>query len=93
MNNKNKRKILFWLFAILLIIFLFGNRGFRTLVRNQYQMVKLKKEIAQFKKENLLLQKQVNLLENDLLTIESIARKQLGMTYPNEIVYIPQEKK
>ncbi|HBU69668.1 MAG TPA: hypothetical protein DEE98_04720 [Elusimicrobia bacterium] len=72
--------------AIVLLI-LFGNSGFRRLVRRYWEINKLQGMIVQLKKENVLLRKEVYLLEKDPSYIEHIARRELGFVARGEVEY------
>ncbi|MBN1823803.1 MAG: septum formation initiator family protein [Endomicrobiales bacterium] len=72
---------------IALLLFLFGNAGFRKMLRRYWEMHKLKQELVSLKKENALLKKEVYFLESDPTYIERIARKELGLISPDEVEY------
>jgi len=93
---KEKRRIFFrWLIICLVLFFLFGNRGFRNLIRGQFRLKKLEKELVKLSNENQELRRQLYSLETDPLVIERIARAKLNFIKPGETIYrfVPKEKK
>jgi cell division protein FtsB len=72
---------------VLVLGFLFGNSGFRNLVRRHLELRKLRSIKDQLRKENVLLKKEIYLLENDETYIERIARKELGLISNGEVEY------
>ena len=80
-------KALYIIFGIVVVLFLFGNAGFRKLIRRYWEIYKLKAECEQLERENDLLQKEIYILENDASYIEKIARKELGVIAPGEVEY------
>ena len=89
--RKSRMKIpknsLYILLFIAVLVFLFGNTGFRKLVRNYWAIYKLKTELEHLKHESKLLEHEIYLLENDESYIERIARKELGLIAPGEVEY------
>jgi cell division protein FtsB len=81
------KKTIYIVLGVLFVCFLFGNSGSRKLVRRYFDIYKLKSEISQQKRENILLKKEIYLLENDQSYIERIARKELGLVAPGEVEY------
>ena len=79
----------YWVYAVVFIVVLFlaGNQGFRTMVRRYWELHKLRGELELLKKENSLLQKEVYYLEGDTSYVERIARKELGLISPGEVEY------
>jgi len=69
------------------VIFLFTNAGFRKMLGRYWDMHSLQNELAQLKKENSLLKREIYLLEDDSTYIERIARKELGLVSQGEIEY------
>jgi cell division protein FtsB len=86
------RSAYFWV-LIVVFFFLFGNGGFRKMVRRYWEIHKLKGEIVQLKKENSLLKQQIYLLEDDPSYIERIARKELGLISAGEVEYRFEKEK
>lgn len=74
-------------------LFVFGNDGFRKLIRRYWEIHTLKVEMVQMKKENALLRREIYFLEEDSSYIERIARKELGLLAVGEVEYRFKEKK
>jgi cell division protein FtsB len=90
---KISNRTLYIVLGIAVILFLFGNSGFRIMVRRYWEIYRLKGECEQLKKENKLLHREIYLLENNPSYIESIARKELGLVAPGEVEYRFKKKK
>lgn len=93
-QQKLFRATLFFVFAFLAVVFLFGDHGVYQLYR-----IKMLRNTTQKHIEELLAEKQTyvdekNRLENDLNYIESIAREKYRMAKSGEKVFkvIPREK-
>ncbi len=91
-----KRRIPIW-FIILVVVFLgltvFGDRGILHVWRANQQNVELEKQIQALEQVNAGLRQEIDALRNDLKTIESLARRELGMVRNDEQVYqFPPDK-
>ncbi len=86
-NKQQRKKILLGIAGVIVLLFLFANRGFRTLIRQYFYLRYLEKQLAQLKKENQVLQQQLYYLETDLSEIERIARTKLNFIKKGEIIY------
>jgi cell division protein FtsB len=78
---------------ILIILTIFGQRGFIHMVRLKDDLVAIEKKNIQLHQENESLKKEVELLKNDLKYLEEIARKELGLIKDGELVYRLGESK
>lgn len=65
----------------------FGQRGFTHLVTLQQQFATLEAENQRILNENVLLKKEIELLNENMAYIEDIARKQFGLVKKDELVY------
>ena len=72
---------------VVLLVFLFGNNGFRKTVRRYWELNRLAAELEQLKKENTILKREVYYLEKDSSYIERIARRELGLVSQGEVEY------
>lgn len=83
----------FWLFAALLVVVLFllatlfGERGIMREVQYKRQKEKLEQELGKVEAQNTELRQEIEALRNNRKYIEGIARRELGMVKPDEIVY------
>jgi cell division protein FtsL len=81
------------LFALLIHDFL-GAHGFIAMRRTQKDIEQIEKQIGALNKENQSLSDQVNSLKTDPKAIERIAREEMGLARPGEIIYkLPEGSK
>lgn len=77
--------------AVIVMFFMivFGDNGLvdLRLLKNKQEHLQLRNE--QLAGENLQLRRQIDRLKNDPAYIESIARQELGMIAPDEIIIKP----
>lgn len=79
-----------WLKLALLIGFfalLFGNQGFRGILRNMRELKKLNAELAKSKKEENEIRSELQKLTKDDSHLEKVARRDFGLLKPGEIEY------
>ncbi len=82
----------FWsqvmLFAacVLLVNGLFGERGLTDTIRARRAFAAAARELDQLKRDNDALRDKARRLRNDPSTIESVARGELGLVRPGEIL-------
>jgi cell division protein FtsB len=88
---KNRQKIILTGVAIvmchLLLVVLFGDNGLIELNRKQdtYQRLLVKNE--HLTQENLKMYRTIDRLANDPAFVESVARRELGMVRPDELIF------
>ena len=87
MKKARIEKILTIVFVAAVLIFLFGNKGFRNLVGSYRQASKLKKDLSELEKRNIKLKREIYLLEEEGSYIENIARRELGVISKDEVEY------
>ncbi len=80
-------KILMVIIIIGILIFLFANKNFRTLLVLNREIVQLKQRIAGLEEQNRNLREELEAVKNDPEYIESLAREELGLIKPGEIKY------
>lgn len=79
------------LVLILLVHNVFGAHGFLAMHRTQAEIEKVKQNLDRLAKENAQLEDQVHALKSDPHAIEKIARDELNLARPGEIIIkIPQ---
>jgi len=71
---------------LLLVHDVFGAHGFLAMHRKQQEIRKVSIELNRLKKENAALQKDVQDLKTDPQTIRKIAREELGLAQPGEVI-------
>jgi cell division protein FtsL len=78
------------LLAILVVFLLahdvFGTHGFLAMQRKQQEIQKVNAKLERLNKENAALQKDIADLKTDPQTIRKIAREELGLAQPGEII-------
>jgi cell division protein FtsB len=85
--NRHGRKILGLALLTLAIHDLFGAHGFLATRRTQKQIEQLRGEIERVSKENTNLANEVQSLKTDPKTIERIAREEMGLARPGEMIF------
>jgi cell division protein FtsB len=79
-------------FALLLLQDIFGTHGVLAMHRSQVEARKIEEEINQLNKENQALQNHVKDLKTDPVTIECIAREDMGLARPGEFIFKTQPR-
>jgi cell division protein FtsB len=64
-----------------------GERGLSAVWRKQHDIVRLVQEIEAIKHENSQLGREIQRLRSDMLYIEKLAREELGLVRPGELVF------
>jgi len=72
---------------------IFGKHGILALRREQQDIQSLHQQIQQLQQENEQLDKQVKALKSDPKAIERLAREQMHLARPGEIIYTLPEKR
>jgi len=77
--------------AVMIVHDVFGTHGFLAMQRTQNEIRKVKADLDALSKENAALAQEVKDLNTDPRLIEKIARDDLGLARPGEIIIrIPQ---
>jgi cell division protein FtsB len=82
MNNWPRLAISFALLAVF-----FGNQGFRSLVRNYIELRSLKKDLVALENEERHSSERLKLLRSGDVSVERMARRELGYVRKGEIEY------
>lgn len=81
------------LLLALLVHDVFGTHGYLAMRHTQQEIKRVKTEMEQLNKENLQLEGEVKELKSDPHKIEKIARDELGLAKPGEVIIkIPQSQ-
>lgn len=94
MKERNRRNwVWLFLFPVLLgfIIYLF-TPGYVKLKKYIDQMVHLEERVENLERENRTLKREIEQLKTDPIYIERLARKELGMIRPGEVIYRIEEE-
>ena len=85
--------LLGFLLLALVVHDIFGPHGYLAMRRTQQEIKKVKADIEQLNKENVQLEDEVKDLKSDPRKIEKIARDELGLAKPGEVIIkIPQSQ-
>lgn len=91
--GQHVRALLSLFVALLFVHDIFGAHGYLSMRRTQDGIKKVRAEIAQLNKENAALELAVKELKTDPRAIEKIAREELILAKPGEIIIkIPQSQ-
>jgi cell division protein FtsL len=72
---------------------IFGTHGYLAMRRTKQEIERVQSDIKRLAKENAALSEEVKSLKTDPHKIESIARDELGLAKPNEVIIkIPQSQ-
>jgi cell division protein FtsB len=84
--RKYGRALLVLAFVVLLVHDVFGTHGFLAMRRTQSDIRRVQADLDRLDKENMDLQQQVKDLKTDPKLIEKIAREDLVLARPGEII-------
>lgn len=80
------------IFASSLLNALFGDRGFIELLKAHEELQSLEQEIAMLETETQQLLEEVRALKTSPIAIERLAREQLGLAKPNELILLIRDR-
>jgi cell division protein FtsB len=87
-----RRKAFLLAFGLVLLALvintLFGDNGVFHLLAQRRKSVALEQTIEQLREENTLLAREIAALRSDPLTVERLAREELGLTAAGETVFL-----
>jgi cell division protein FtsB len=73
--------------AFILFFTVFGERGLLRIYEMRQEKTRINGKVSELKSENDKLRTEIAALHNDRYHLERIARKDLGLVKPNEIIY------
>jgi cell division protein FtsB len=85
--RRNTRQILGLALLALLVHDVFGPHGFIAMRRTQKEIEQIREQIGKMNDENKSLTEQVNSLKTDPRSIERIAREEMGLARPGEMIF------
>jgi cell division protein FtsB len=85
--RRNTRQILVLALFALLVHDIFGTHGFIAMRRTQLEIEQVREQIGKVNAENKSLAEQVNSLKTDPKSIERIAREEMGLARPGEMIF------
>jgi cell division protein FtsB len=71
---------------------IFGAHGYLALRRQKQQYQALQQQIRDLKEQNQMLEKQIEGLKSDPHAIEKLAREQMRLARPGELIYTLPDK-
>ena len=84
---KQYAAVLLGLLVLVLVVHdVFGTHGFLAMRRTQSEINKVLADLDQLNKENMQLEQEVRELKTDPHKIEQIARDELGLAKPGEVI-------
>jgi cell division protein FtsB len=92
MLRRNAIYIFVLVFIALLVHEIFAQHGILGLRQEQKQIESLSQQIKQLQQDNERLDKQIKALQSDPKAIERLAREQMRLARPGEIIYSLPEK-
>ena len=85
--SRHARKFLGMALFLLAVQDIFGAHGFLAMWRTRQQIQQLQGEITRLNKENGALSDRVTALKTDPKAIERIAREEMGLARPGEMIF------
>jgi len=82
---------LFLILAASLLNALFGDRGFLEMLKARQQLVALEQELDDIELRNQHLLEEIRSFKSSPLAVERLAREQLGLARPGEIILLIRE--
>lgn len=80
------------LLVLVLMHTIFGPYGYLSMRRSEHEIEQLREEIERLDRENVELSGQIRALETDPAAIEKLAREEMGLARPGEMIYrLPDE--
>jgi cell division protein FtsB len=86
-------QLLLFVACVLLVNGLFGDRGLTETVRARRSYTVAAQSLSRLKRENAALRDHVRRLRDDPTTIEAVARGELGLVRPGEILVTIKDTK
>ena len=90
-KDDKKQKLLIWggilILVLLGVLGVFGKKGLLQLERARDKKVILQQEVERLGDDNLALKDKIHALRSDKKVIEKLARDELGLVKPGEVVY------
>jgi cell division protein FtsB len=85
--RRNARQILGLALFALLVHDVFGPHGFIAMRRTQKEIEQIREQIGKMNDQNKSLTEEVNSLKTDPKSIERIAREEMGLARPGEMIF------
>ena len=82
------QRLMIFLTLLVLVDSLFGDRGFAARARLNDDMAATASQLSAIRNENAGLREQIRRLESDPDAIEALAREELGLIRPGEVLFL-----
>ena len=92
-RRRGLQMLLIFVTLVLIADALIGDKGLTESMNAQRQYRELQVSLDQLRRQNAALREEKRRLEEDPATIESLARQELGLIKPGEIVFILKDLK
>jgi cell division protein FtsB len=92
-KRKTLQLLLVFVTLVLVIDALVGEKGFLETMRARRQHQELTTSIERLRAENAVLREETRRLREDPSAIESLARQELGLIRPGEVLFIVRDAK
>ena len=92
LGRRALRGLLILAAIVLVIDALFGERGFLETMRARREYDQLAASIARLKADNASLRDQARRLREDPSAVEDLARRELGLIRPGEVLFIVKDQ-
>ena len=93
LRRRGLQLLLIFVTLVLIADALIGDKGLTESMNAQRQYRELQASLEQIRRENATLREEKRRLNEDPATIESLARQELGLIKPGEIVFILKDLK
>ena len=85
--NKRTLNVIIAIIILCVLIFLFGNKNFRSVLFLGERIEKLKQDIEKLKEDNVRLEEELRQIKENPEYFENLSRKRLGLIKPGETKY------
>jgi cell division protein FtsB len=85
--RRYSRELIALAFCLILVHDIFGEHGVLAMHRTKKQAEQVRQEIQRLDDENRLLQERVKALKSDPRAIERVAREDMGLARPGELIF------
>ena len=93
-QSKGMALVLVFFLLILIMAFIFGDRGLLEIIKTQNHIKTLKQTIKELESEKSRLSKEIDMLRENPLALEQRAREKLWLMKKNEkVIVLVKEKK
>jgi cell division protein FtsB len=89
---RNGAYVLILICVVLIVHEIFGQNGYLALRRQRRELEALHQQIDQLRQQNEKLEQQIKALKSDPQAIERLAREQMHLARPGELIYTLPKK-